>query len=101
MCAPDLIVTHGDTGESVYVEILGYWSRAAVWKRVELVEQGLADRVVFAVGQHLRVSEEALDDELPGALYVYKRTLQAKPLLERIEQVARARVPARRGRRRS
>lgn len=99
VCAPDLIVTHGETGESVYVEILGYWSRAAVWRRVELVERGLADRVVFAVGQHLRVSEEALADELPGALYVYKRTLQARPLLERVEQVARAKVaPPRRKR---
>lgn len=93
VCAPDLVFTHAGTGESVYLEVLGYWSRAAVWRRVELIERGLADRVVFAVGQHLRVSEEALADELPGALYVYKRTLQAKAILERIEQVARARVP--------
>ena len=99
VCAPDLVFTHAATGESVYLEVLGYWSRAAVWKRVELIERGLADRVVFAVGQHLRVSEEALADDVPGALYVYKRTLQARPLLERIEQVARARAPAPRRRR--
>jgi hypothetical protein len=59
-----------------------------VWKRVELVQQGLRQRIVFAVGQHLRVSEAALEAELPGALYVYKRTLSARALLERIEQVA-------------
>jgi len=92
VCAPDLVFTHGETGESVYLEVLGYWSRAAVWRRVELVERGLADRVVFAVGQHLRVSEDALGDELPGALYIYKRTMQARPILDRIEQVARAQV---------
>ena len=92
VCAPDLVFTHGVTGESVYLEVLGYWSRAAVWRRVELIERGLGERVVFAVGQHLRVSEDALGDELPGALYVYKRTMQAKPVLERVEQVARARV---------
>ncbi|HVV84169.1 MAG TPA: DUF790 family protein, partial [Kofleriaceae bacterium] len=96
VCAPDLVFTHGGTGESVYVEVLGYWSRAAVWRRVELVERGLADRVVFAVGQHLRVSEEALAGELPGALHVYKRTLQARPLVEAVDRVARAPVPARR-----
>ena len=98
VCAPDLVFTHGGTGESVYLEVLGYWSRAAVWRRVELIERGLADRVVFAVGQHLRVSEDALADELPGALYVYKRTLQAKAVLERIEQVARARATTKRRR---
>ncbi len=101
VCVPDLLITHADTGESVYLEVLGYWSRAAVWKRVELVEQGLADRVVFAIGQHLRVSEDALGDELPGALYVYKRTLQAKAVVERVDQLARARVtPAAKRRRR-
>ena len=92
VCAPDLVFTHGGTGESVYLEVLGYWSRAAVWRRVELVEGGLAERVVFAVGQHLRVSEDALGDDVPGALYVYKRTMQARPILDRVEQVARARV---------
>ena len=92
VCAPDLVFTHAGTGESVYLEVLGYWSRAAVWRRVELVEGGLAERVVFAVGQHLRVSEDALGDDVPGALYVYKRTMQARPILDRIEQVARARV---------
>lgn len=96
VCAPDLALTHDGTGETVYVEVLGYWSRAAVWRRVELVERGLADRIVFAVGQHLRVSEQALDDELPGALHVYRRTLQAKPLLARVEQVASARASRRR-----
>lgn len=88
VCVPDLVFRHPERGVEVFVEVLGYWSRAAVWKRVELVQQGLRQRIVFAVGQHLRVSEAALEAELPGALYVYKRTLSARALLERIEQVA-------------
>jgi predicted nuclease of restriction endonuclease-like RecB superfamily len=92
VCVPDLVFTHGETGECVYLEVLGYWSRAAVWKRVELVEQGLGERIVFAVGKQLRVSEEVLDEDLPGALYVYKRTMTAKAVLERVEAVARARI---------
>lgn len=88
ICIPDLTFTHRETGQRVHVEVLGYWSRAAVWRRVELIEQGLTQRVVFAVGQQLRVSEEALGDELPGALYVYKRTMSARALLERVEAVA-------------
>jgi predicted nuclease of restriction endonuclease-like RecB superfamily len=92
VCVPDLVFTHGETGECVYLEVLGYWSRAAVWKRVELVEKGLGERIVFAVGKQLRVSEEVLDEELPGALYVYKRTMAPKAVLERVEAVARARI---------
>jgi hypothetical protein len=72
----------------VYLEVLGYWSRDAVWKRVELVEKGLGERIVFAVGQHLRVSEAALDGGLPGALYVYKRTMIARAVLERVDALA-------------
>ena len=59
-----------------------------MWRRVELVQAGLRERVVFAVGQHLRVSEAALDGELPGAIYVYKRTPNARTVLEHVEAVA-------------
>jgi predicted nuclease of restriction endonuclease-like RecB superfamily len=92
---PDLELVHGETGECVYLEVLGYWSRAAVWKRIELVEQGLEQRIVFAVGKHLRVSEEAIDDDAPGALYVYKRTMAPKAVIERVEAVTQVRVEPR------
>ena len=94
VCIPDLTFEHAQTGERVHLEVLGFWSRDAVWKRVELVQAGLAHRIVFAVGQHLRVSEAALDAELPGALYVYKRTMSAKAILERVAALAALAVPA-------
>lgn len=94
VCVPDLVLRPRAGGREVFVEVLGYWSRAAVWRRVELVQRGLAEPVVFAVGQHLRVSEAALEDELPGALYVYKRTMSASALLERVAHVA-AQAPPR------
>jgi hypothetical protein len=50
----------------VYLEVMGYWSRAAVWKRVELVQAGLAERVLFAVSSRLSVSEEVLDGRPAG-----------------------------------
>jgi predicted nuclease of restriction endonuclease-like RecB superfamily len=88
MCVPDLTLRHAKTGAQVHVEVVGFWSRDAVWRRVELVEAGLDYHVVFAVGQHLRVSEAALDGAQPGALYVYKRTMSAKALIDRVEAVA-------------
>jgi predicted nuclease of restriction endonuclease-like RecB superfamily len=95
LCVPDLVFQHAESGECVYLEVLGFWSRQAVWRRVELVERGLQQRILFAVSQHLRVSEEALGDEQLSALYVYKRVMSARTILERIELLAnRATKPA-------
>jgi predicted nuclease of restriction endonuclease-like RecB superfamily len=88
LCVPDLELTHTETGQKVYLEVLGFWSREAVWKRVELVERGLGQPIVFAVSKHLRVSEEALGDQHPGGLYVYSRTMSARAVLERVEEAA-------------
>ncbi|MCK6552353.1 DUF790 family protein [Myxococcota bacterium] len=90
---PDLVFTRESPKQRVFLEVMGHWSRAAVWKRVELVERGLGAPVVFAVSTRLRVSEEALPDEVPGALYVYKGTMSAKAVLEKVEAVAE-RAPA-------
>jgi len=88
VCIPDLQLVHRDTGRRVFFELLGFWSRAAVWQRVEMVERGLSEPVVFAVSKHLRVSEEILPDEVPASLYVYARALSASAILERVEKVA-------------
>jgi hypothetical protein len=85
---PDLVFERGKR-ERVYLEVLGYWSRAAVWKRVELVQAGLAERVIFADSARLRVSEEVLGDDVPGALYVYKQAMSARAIAERLAKLAR------------
>ena len=88
LCVPDVVFTNRRTGEQVYLEVMGFWSRDAVWRRVELVEKGLAARVVFAVSNRLRVSERAVDKEHPSALYVYKGVMSARAVLERVEAVS-------------
>lgn len=88
LCVPDLVFEHADTGECVYLEVLGFWSRDAVWRRVELVERGLPHRILFAVSSRLRVSEAVLGDELPGALYVYKGVMSARAVEERLDRLA-------------
>jgi len=85
VCIPDLRFEHVKTGEVVYLEVMGFWSRDAVWKRVELVEAGLDQRILFAVSERLRVSEQALGDDLPSALYVYKGVMNPKAVVERLD----------------
>jgi uncharacterized protein len=86
---PDIVLTHSETGEQAFIEVLGFWSRPAVWKRVELVEKGLPYRIVFCFSDRLRVSEDALPDDAHAALCSFKGALSASKVLERIERVAR------------
>jgi len=85
LCVPDVRFIHEPTGATVFMEVMGFWSRDAVWHRVELVQAGLPHRILFAVPSRLRVSEEVLDDGLPGALYVYKTKMKLKLVLERLD----------------
>jgi predicted nuclease of restriction endonuclease-like RecB superfamily len=88
LCVPDLCFTNRVTGELILCEVLGFWNRAAVWRRVELVERGLSNKIVFAVSARLRVSEEVLDGEDSAALYVYKGAINPKALQRKLEQLA-------------
>lgn len=85
VCVPDLVFQRGTKGERVYFEALGFWSRDAVWKRVELVKQGLGVRILFAASSRLRVSEAVLDDEDAGALYVYKGVMSARSIERKLD----------------
>jgi len=86
VCVPDLIFENTETGEEVFFEAFGFWSREAVWQRVETIRKGgFPSRIILAAGKHLRVSEEVLDDGDAGELYVYKQTMRPRAILERLE----------------
>ena len=89
LCIPDLRFTHR-SGASVFLEVLGYWSRDAVWRRVEMVQRGLSAKLLFAASERLRVSEQVLADHPSGALYVYKSSLSAKAVLDHLERLRHA-----------
>jgi predicted nuclease of restriction endonuclease-like RecB superfamily len=87
LCVPDLEITKVSTGQTAYVEVMGFWSRDAVWRRIELAQQGAPAPLVFCVSKHLRVSEAALPEDVPAALYVYAKVISPRPLMERVERV--------------
>jgi predicted nuclease of restriction endonuclease-like RecB superfamily len=88
VCVPDLAFVRARDGARVHFELLGFWSRESVWRRVELVRAGLAHRILFAVSKALRVGEAVLDDAPNAALYVFTRVIAAKQVLERVERLA-------------
>ena len=88
VCIPDLYFEHTGSGARIYLEVMGFWSRDAVWRRVELVERGLTEPILFAVSSRLRVSEAVLDDNLPSALYVYKGAMNPASIEEQLDRLA-------------
>lgn len=85
VCVPDLVLRRTRDGREVLLEVLGFWSRDSVWKRVELVEKGLGETLLFAVSAKLRVSEAVLEESEAAALYVFKGKPNASALLRRAE----------------
>lgn len=94
-CVPDVVFTHRETGEEVYLEAFGFWSRDAVFQRLETLERVRAGpargdfpaRLILAVGQQLRVSNALLDEDESAQLYVYKTTMSPRALLARLDAV--------------
>ncbi len=91
---PDVVVTHAD-GRQAFVEVLGFWSRDAVWRRVEWAQKGLLPApVVFCFSERLRVSEAALASDgadvdvaswaTAAALVGFKGSLSARKVAERL-----------------
>ena len=88
---PDLAFVNRTTGEEVFLEAFGFWSRAAVWTRVEQIRRGaLPGRMLLAVSKELRVSAEVLEEDDLGEVYVYKATMLPRAVLERLEKRGKA-----------
>lgn len=97
---PDLVLEDAE-GRVVHVEVMGYWSREAVFRRLDWVSAqkkaaGPAPaqplRLLLAVSSQLRVSPEAEPPEAAGTIYVYKGTISAKALLKQAQALCQGAV---------
>lgn len=86
---PDLTFKH-TSGEEVQVEVMGYWSREALWRRVETAASGLPYKLLLVASSRLRVSEAVLEESPQAALYMYKGVPAAKAMLTHLEQLRAA-----------
>jgi uncharacterized protein len=94
VCIPDVVFEHGPSGLRVFLEVLGFWSRDAVFRRIEMAQRGVGECMLFAVSSRLRVSEALLDDINSAALYVYKGAMSARAIENKLEELRRAIAPA-------
>lgn len=87
ICVSDLKFS-ADGRPPVYLELMGFWSRDAVWARVEWAEAGPLQRVIFAASSRLRVSEAVLPEDSGASLYVFKGAMSAAAVLKRVEALS-------------
>ena len=92
MCVPDLAFVRARDGARVHFELLGFWSREAVWRRVELVRAGLPHKILFAASKGLRVGEAVLDETPTAALYVFGAIVNRREAGARPHRTPRRRV---------
>ncbi len=88
VCVPDLTFESIQQGVTVHCEVLGYWSRQAVWRRLDLADEGLSEPLLVCAPARLRVSEEIAEDAERLQLYVYKGRPAVREVLRRLEILA-------------
>jgi len=92
---PDLALEDA-AGHTVHVEVMGYWSREAVFRRLDWMSAqaqagvGQPVRLLLAVSSQLRVSPDVLPPDADGGVYVYKGALVARALLEHARALVEA-----------
>jgi predicted nuclease of restriction endonuclease-like RecB superfamily len=87
LCVPDLKFS-APGRRDVYLELMGFWSRDALWRRIEWAQSGEHERVVFAASARLRVSEEVLPEGTGSSLYVFKGVMSPSAVLKHVEALS-------------
>ncbi len=75
----DLELRHDDGGR-VWVEIMGFWSRDAVFQRADLLRRGLTVPVLLLASERLRVDERAVDAD-NASMLLYKGVISARRVI--------------------
>lgn len=94
---PDFVFLHRPTGVEVVMEVLGYWRRGAVKKRLALLRRHGPENLVLAVSKQLAAGEDELEG-LPGPVYVFTKTPLVREVVKRLEPFVTGGAPGRRSR---
>jgi uncharacterized protein len=84
VCIPDA-VCQKQGRRDVHLELLGYWSREAVFKRIDWAAHLSEQPFIFLAPARLRVSEELMPETTDARLHLFKTSIVAKRLVEQLE----------------
>jgi uncharacterized protein len=84
---PDFALRNVKTGETVHLEILGFWSERHLVERVDLLREAAkrGHRVLVAAPESLSASPEALSAATRGEVVPFKNRLDARAVLAALE----------------
>jgi predicted nuclease of restriction endonuclease-like RecB superfamily len=81
--APDYRLRHRASGQTVYLDVLGFWRRSSVEKHLQNLRQHASQPFVLAVSEQLRVDEAELEG-LPAGVHRFRQM----PLPDEVARLA-------------
>lgn len=76
-------------GRTAHLEIVGFWRRDDLTRKLELVRDHGPGNLILAVSRKLRGSKEALEEHLGVPVVEFSEVVPARAVLSAIEEVAR------------
>ncbi len=92
---PDFTLRNAVTGETVQLEILGFWSERNLVERVALLREAerQGHRLLVAASERLGASQEALSGAVAGGVVPFKDRLSAKDVLAALVRATDTKAP--------
>lgn len=84
---PDFVFEHS-TGLRVVMEVMGFWRRGSLERRLEELRQQGPKHLLLAVSKQLLTEDDDLED-LPTEVYVFRQTPVARKILVHLERLRR------------
>ncbi len=82
---PDYRLVHRPTGESVFLEVMGYWRRSSAEQHLARLREQVRRPFILAVSDRLHIGEAALEG-LPAGIHRFREM----PLPEEVVRLATA-----------
>ncbi len=83
---PDFALTHKQDGRRVLIELVGFWTREYLRRKVEKVRAAQRRDLLLLVFEGVNLSAEKLDD-VPGEVLVFKNKPVLKDVMAAVERV--------------
>ncbi len=84
---PDFALTHKKTGQRVLIEIVGFWTREYLRRKVEKVRAANRSDLLLLVYEGINLTPEKLED-IPGEILYFKNKPVLKEVMAAVERTA-------------
>jgi predicted nuclease of restriction endonuclease-like RecB superfamily len=83
---PDFALTHKKTGQRVLIELVGFWTKEYLRRKVDKVRAAQRRDLLLLVYEGVNLSKDRLED-IPGEVLYFKNKPVLKDVMEAVERV--------------